>query len=87
MTMKKRSGRSVDWLCEELRIAIADEMEKIDIWYQFGKYDQVRKAIKRLRPAQYFAPELKEALDSLEERINGDTGTDNSTRAEAKDQG
>ena len=77
--MKKRSGRSIEWLCKELQGAIADEMEKIDILYQFDKYDRIRKSIARLRPAQYFAPELKEALNSLEERINGDSGTDNSS--------
>ena len=31
--MKKRSGRSIEWLCKELQGAIADEMEKIDILY------------------------------------------------------
>ncbi len=80
----KRSGRSVKWLCEELRKSIAGEMELIDIWYPHQKYKQVQRIIKRLRPAQFFAPELKEALDSLEERINGDTRTDSSTGAEKK---
>lgn len=78
----KRSGRSIAWLCDQLREAIADEMEQIDIWWQFEKYDKVRKCIARLRPAQYFAPELKEALNSLEERIHGDSGVDNSPKAQ-----
>jgi len=80
--MKERSGRSIDWLCKQLQAGIADEMEKIDMYYQYEKYDQVKKAIKRLKPAQYFAPELKEALTSLEERINGDPGVDNSPQTE-----
>jgi len=81
----KRSGRSIKWLCEELRKGIADEMGQIDMWYPHQKYKQVRRIIKRLRPAQFFAPALKEALDSLEERMDGDTGTDSSIGAEAKD--
>jgi hypothetical protein len=87
--MKKRSTRSIKWLCEELRMAIADDMKQIDQWYQFENYKQVRKIIKRMRPAQFFAPELKQALDSLEERINGlgDTGADHSSTTENEDQG
>jgi hypothetical protein len=78
----KRSGRSIAWLCNQLRAAIADEMERIDIYYQFEKYGNVGKCIDRLRPAQYFCPELKEQLDSLEERIHGDSGVDNSPKAQ-----
>ena len=84
---EKRSGRSVHWLCEELRKGIADEMGRIDMWYKYENYTQVLRIIKRLRPAQFFAPELKEALDSLEERVNkeqgnGDSGADSSLGVE-----
>jgi len=85
--MKKRSGRSIEWLCKELQLSIADHMECIDQWYQFENYHQVRKLIKRLRPAQFFAPELKEALNSLEERIHGDTGVDNSPKTQDESTG
>ncbi len=80
----KRSGRSIKWLCEELRKGIADDMEIIDMWYKYDNYKQVRRIIKRLRPAQFFAPELKEALNSLEKKINGDSRTYSSIGAEKK---
>jgi hypothetical protein len=73
----KRCGRSIKWLCEELRKAIAEEMGQIDQWYKFGNYKQVQKIINRLRPAQYFCPELKQAIDSVQEEIinvNKNTG-------------
>ncbi len=79
----KRSGRSVKWLCEELRKAIADEMENIEFWREMRNTVKppeasdkfILKYIKRLEPATYFSPELKEALDLIKGEIYGDSRT------------
>lgn len=66
---RKRCGRSIKWLSEELKKAIADDMRQIDQWYHFENYRQVQRIINRMRPAQYFCPELKDKLDLLENQI------------------